>query len=64
MNVKENFKFKLPIFWINAIADSVILARCDVFCLLFSVAQEGQRSGLLGKALNVQPVDPCKSVWW
>lgn len=38
MNVKEDFKFKLPILWINAIAES-ILARFDVFCLLFSVAQ-------------------------
>lgn len=50
MNVKEDFKFKLPILWINAIAES-ILARFDVFCLLFSVAQQGQRNGLLGKAV-------------
>ena len=51
MNVKEDFKLKLPILWNNAIAGSIILARRDMFCLLFSVAQQGQRSGLLGKAV-------------
>ena len=30
MNVKEDFKFKLPIIWINALAKSIILARFDV----------------------------------
>lgn len=49
MNVNEDFK--LPVTRINAIANSIILAGVEMFCLLFATVQQGERSGLLGNAI-------------